>query len=61
MRVSRYLLRCQGLSEGTGSLVVKPIFEATMRENGVPEAIRTDNGTPFACAGLGGLKELSIW
>lgn len=58
---SRYILRCQGLSEGTGSLVVKPIFEVVMREFGMPEAIRTDNGTPFACVGLGGLTELSIW
>jgi transposase InsO family protein len=58
---SRYLLRCQGLNEGTGSFVVKPIFETVMREHGIPEAIRTDNGTPFACAGLGGLTELSIW
>lgn len=58
---SRYILRCQGLSEGTGSLVVKPIFEAVMREYGIPEAIRTDNGTPFACVGLGGLTELAIW
>jgi transposase InsO family protein len=58
---SRYILRCQGLSEGTGSWAVKPIFESVMREYGMPEAIRTDNGTPFACAGLGGLTELSIW
>ena len=58
---SRYILRCQGLSEGTGTLVVQPIFESVMREYGVPIAIRTDNGTPFACAGLGGLTGLSIW
>lgn len=58
---SRYLLRCQGLSQGTGSLVVKPIFEAVMREYGMPEAIRTDNGAPFACTGLGGLSDLSVW
>jgi putative transposase len=58
---SRYILRCQGLNEGTGSFVVQPIFEAVMREYGLPEAIRTDNGTPFACVGLGGLTELSIW
>jgi hypothetical protein len=54
-------LRCQGLSEGTGQVVVQPIFEVVMREFGVPAAIRTDNGTPFACAGLGGLTALSIW
>jgi transposase InsO family protein len=58
---SRYLLRCQGLAAGTDSLVVKPIFEATMREYGMPEAMRTDNGPPFASVGLGGLTELSIW
>lgn len=58
---SRYLLKCQGLTEGTGSWIVKPIFEATMREYGMPEAIRTDNGAPFASCGLGGLTELSIW
>jgi transposase InsO family protein len=58
---SRYLLRCQGLSEGTGGVVVKPIFETVMREYGMPEAIRTDNGTPFASVGLGGLTDLSIW
>lgn len=58
---SRYLLRCQGLTEGTGHLVVQPLFEATMREFGVPVAIRTDNGAPFASVGLGGLTPLSIW
>jgi len=58
---SRYLLRCQGLDGCTGSAIVQPIFEATMREYGVPLAIHTDNGTPFASVGLGGLTELSIW
>jgi transposase InsO family protein len=58
---SRYFLRCQGLSKGTGRVVVQPIFETVMREFGVPEAMRTDNGTPFACVGLGGLTGLSIW
>ena len=58
---SRYLLRRQGLSAGTGGFIVKPIFEATMREYGVPTAIRTDNGTPFASVGLGGLSALSVW
>jgi transposase InsO family protein len=58
---SRYLLRCQGLSAGTGRIVVQPIFEAAMREFGMPMAIRTDNGAPFASVGLGGLTGLSIW
>lgn len=58
---SRYLLRCQGLTAGTGEVVVRPLFEAAMREFGVPAAIRTDNGTPFASTGLGGLTALSVW
>jgi transposase InsO family protein len=58
---SRYLLRCQGLGAGTGRMVVQPIFAAAMREFGMPEAIRTDNGAPFAAVGLGGLTGLSIW
>ncbi len=58
---SRYLLCCRALSESTASLVVKPVFIATFREYGLPEAIRTDNGAPFASIGLGGLSALSVW
>jgi putative transposase len=58
---SRYLLCCQGLGETTGYVTVQPLFIATFREYGVPEAIRTDNGAPFACACLGGLTRLSVW
>ncbi|MHA3772929.1 integrase core domain-containing protein [Verrucomicrobiota bacterium sgz303538] len=58
---SRYLLRCQGLSKGTDTWIVKPIFEAVFREYGLPEAIRTDNGTPFASSGFCGLTKLSVW
>ncbi len=58
---SRYLLCCQGLWGHTGSLVVKPLFIATFREYGMPQAIRTDNGSPFASIGLGGLSPLSVW
>jgi transposase InsO family protein len=58
---SRYLLRCQGLSGSTGMTTVHPLFIATFREYGLPQAIRTDNGPPFASTGLGGLSELSVW
>ena len=58
---SRYLLCCQGLAAQTGFVTVQPLFERTFREYGLPEAIRTDNGTPFASTGLGGLTPLSIW
>jgi putative transposase len=58
---SRYLLRCQALRGFTGAAAVQPVFVATFREYGLPEAIRTDNGAPFASSGLGGLSALSVW
>lgn len=58
---SRYLVRCQGLGGSTGYLVVRPLFDAAFREFGLPKAIRTDNGPPFASVGLGGLSRLSVW
>ena len=57
---SRYLLRCQ-LVRDTGTEAVRSQFEATFGEYGMPEAIRTDNGTPFASRGIGGLSRLSVW
>src|SRR6266568_4500881 len=58
---TRYLLRCQATGGTTGVSAVKPLFIATFREFGMPGAIRTDNGTPFASTGLGGLTALSVW
>jgi transposase InsO family protein len=58
---SRYLLRCQALGLRTHEALVRPLFEATFREYGLPQAIRTDNGPPFASLGLGGLSALSVW
>lgn len=58
---SRYLLRCQGLGGATGVVTVKPLFMATFREYGMPEAMRTDNGPPFATTALGGLSALAVW
>ena len=58
---TRYLLRCQATGGTTGTGAVKPLFIATFREFGMPGAIRTDNGTPFASTGLGGLTALSVW
>jgi transposase InsO family protein len=57
---SRYLLRCQAVSD-TGGLGVRPIFEAAFRQYGLPRAIRSDNGSPFASRGVGGLSRLSVW
>jgi transposase InsO family protein len=56
---SRYLLRCQAV-EKTDTERVRAIFEASFREYGLPEAIRTDNGAPFASSAVGGLSRLSV-
>src|SRR5215472_6170277 len=57
---SRYLLRCQGV-EKTDGVRVQAIFEAAFREYGLPWAIRTDNGPPFASRAIGGLSRLTVW
>src|SRR5256885_8727586 len=57
---SRYLLRCQQV-EKTDSEQVRAIFEAAFRECGLPTAIRTDNGPPFASRAIAGLSRLSVW
>jgi len=57
---SRMILKCHGLP-GTSFDQAMPIWVATFREYGLPEIIRTDNGSPFASMGLGGLSRLSVW
>src|SRR4029077_7196636 len=57
---SRYLLRCQAV-EKTDFTRVQAIFEAAFREYGMPLAIRTDNGAPFASRAICGLSRLSVW
>lgn len=57
---SRYLLRCQGLP-GPRHNETRAVFEGAFREYGLPNAIRFDNGTPFAGKTVGGLSRLSIW
>jgi len=58
---SRYLLCCQGMSGFTGQRAVQPLMERVFREYGMPRALRSDNGAPFASVGLGGLSRLSVW
>src|SRR5262249_10138832 len=57
---SRYLLCCKGL-QGRGGSPTRPCWERAFKEYGLPRAIRTDNGTPFAGVAIGGLSELAIW
>ncbi len=57
---TRSLLACHGLlsTKGDG---VRPVFERLFREYGLPRAIRTDNGVPFATTGIHGLSQLNVW
>ncbi|MGA8072420.1 MAG: integrase core domain-containing protein, partial [Candidatus Acidiferrales bacterium] len=57
---SRYLLRCQCV-EKMDYERVRAIFEAAFRECGLPGAIRTDNGAPFASRAVAGLSRLAVW
>ena len=54
---SRYLLRCQAVP-ATDYTNIQPVFEAAFREYGLPVAIRTDNGPPFATTTVGGHRTL---
>jgi putative transposase len=58
---SRYLIACDGLAS-TRSDFAFTVFERAFRDFGLPAAIRTDNGTPFASGNaLFGLSRLSVW
>ena len=56
---SRYLLRCQAMAR-TDTDHVWPVLEAAFREFGLPHYVRSDNGSPFASSGAGGLSQLSV-
>lgn len=55
---SRYLLVCEGMDRIDGELVWTEL-ERAFRRFGLPEAIRSDNGSPFASRGLCGISKLS--
>jgi putative transposase len=56
---SRYFLRCQAMGR-TDTEHVWPVLEAAFREFGLPHRLRSDNGSPFASTGAGGLSRLSV-
>src|ERR1700676_2534114 len=56
---SRYLLRCQVI-ERNDTDHVWPVLDAAFREFGLPKRLRSDNGSPFASRGPGGLSTLSV-
>jgi transposase InsO family protein len=57
---SRYLLCAQGLAR-TDYACCRSALERVFREYGLPRAIRSDNGAPFASLGVRGLSRLSVW
>jgi putative transposase len=57
---SRYLLVLSAGSS-TREEQARPWFEAAFAEFGLPWAIRSDNGPPFASVGVTGLSALSVW
>ena len=57
---SRYLIGL-GATANTREEEAKPLFERAFHEHGLPDAIRSDNGAPFASTGVTGLTALSVW
>src|ERR1700751_4675361 len=58
---SRYLLLCEAL-ESNREHSAFMAFERLFKERGLPQAIRSDNGVPFASPnGLFNLSKLSVW
>jgi putative transposase len=57
---SRFLLALSAAG-GVSGAESKPVLERAFREYGLPEAIRSDNGPPFASASPTGLSALSVW
>lgn len=57
---SRQLLAVVGLPAIT-SAATRAVFRRLFREVGLPDAIRTDNGSPFASVALHGLSALNVW
>ena len=60
-QASRYLLMCEAL-ESVREELAFTAFERLFRERGLPQAIRSDNGVPFASPnGLYNLSKLAVW
>jgi putative transposase len=58
---SRYLFAVEAL-ESTKEINAFTVFERVFRDKGMPKAIRTDNGVPFASPNaLFNLSKLSVW
>ena len=56
---SRYVLCCRLVAPSERG--VRPWVERTFRADGLPRALRTDNGSPFATTGAARLSHLAVW
>src|SRR6202022_450835 len=56
---SRYLIDCHLVARLT-TVAVRERFLRAFAEHGMPEAIHTDNGVPFAGSGVTGLSRLAV-
>jgi transposase InsO family protein len=60
-QASRYVLACEALDSTKEGPVIEA-FVRLFRQHGLPAAIRSDNGLPFASPnGLYNLSKLSVW
>lgn len=57
---SRFLIRCEALVDPDGKHV-QQILDSAFLEFGLPAAIRSDGGPPFASTGPARLTALSVW
>lgn len=58
---TRFLINCEALSS-TQEVTAFRVFEETFKEYGLPGAIRSDHGIPFASGNSAwGLTRLSVW
>lgn len=57
---TRFLVRAVVVARADGAHVAA-VLRGAFREHGLPGALRTDNGAPFASTGLAGLSRLSVW
>jgi transposase InsO family protein len=57
---SRKLLACRAMPAISTDTVIHA-FQTLFRAVGLPDAIRTDNGAPFASRAIRGLTPLSVW
>ena len=57
---SRYVLCCQGFPDVRAAGVHRAL-RRLFRQHGLPDAIRSDTGAPFASNGIHGLNRLNAW